>query len=121
MKMNGKKHYLILYDIRNEKRLTKVAKILESYSIRVQYSVFESDMPELIMKQMKSRLEKVIDTTEDFVLIFDPLELQIELLLFVVWQKLYFLLIYYFFQLKTVLFQCFCFHFFQTIHNAKAD
>lgn len=74
MKMNGKKHYLILYDIRNEKRLTKVAKILESYSIRVQYSVFESDMPELIMKQMKSRLEKVIDTTEDFLLIFDICE-----------------------------------------------
>ena len=31
-------------------------------------------MPELIMKQMKSRLEKVIDTTEDFVLIFDICE-----------------------------------------------
>ena len=74
MKMNEKKHYLILYDIRNEKRLSKVAKILESYSIRVQYSVFESDMRELIMKQMKSRLEKVIDNTEDFVLIFDICE-----------------------------------------------
>ena len=30
------KHWLILYDIKNEKRLVKVAKLLECYAVRVQ-------------------------------------------------------------------------------------
>ena len=39
-------HWLILYDIRNVRRLAHVARIMESYAVRVQKSVFESDADE---------------------------------------------------------------------------
>lgn len=35
-----KKWFLISYNIRDEKRLRKVAKIMEGYGQRIQYSVF---------------------------------------------------------------------------------
>jgi CRISPR-associated protein Cas2 len=71
--MNSK-HWLIVYDIRDSKRLRKVEKCMESYAWRVQKSVFESYAPETAMELLKSRLEKVMDTTEDFVLFFDVCE-----------------------------------------------
>jgi CRISPR-associated protein Cas2 len=34
-------HYIIAYDIRNDQRRRRVAKVLEGHGERVQYSVFE--------------------------------------------------------------------------------
>ena len=39
--------YLISYDIANAKRLRRVAKTLESYGTRLQFSVFECPLDEL--------------------------------------------------------------------------
>lgn len=36
--------YLISYDIAVDKRRTKIAKLLEGFGQRVQYSVFECDL-----------------------------------------------------------------------------
>jgi CRISPR-associated protein Cas2 len=64
------KHWLIVYDIRNVKRLAKVEKCVESYAWRVQKSVFESNATENTIEQLQSRLEGIIEKTEDFVLFF---------------------------------------------------
>ena len=67
-------HWLILYDIRDVKRLLKVSKIIESYGWRVQKSVFESDADEKTIEILRKRLIQVIDIETDFVLFFDVCE-----------------------------------------------
>lgn len=58
--------FIISYDISNEKRLAKVAKILEKFAFRIQYSVFF--LPQATLKQkneLKALLLKVIKEDED--------------------------------------------------------
>lgn len=40
-KFRGKKYFLLIYDISDDKKRTKFAKILEGYGVRVQKSAFE--------------------------------------------------------------------------------
>ena len=63
--------YLVAYDIPDDQRRTKVAKILEDFGDRVQYSVFEMelDRPEQL-DEMQSRLEGVIDPQADGIRIY---------------------------------------------------
>lgn len=68
------KHWLIVYDIRDMKRLAKISKCVESYGWRVQKSVFESTATDEAIGQLKSRLEKLMDIEEDFVLFFEVCE-----------------------------------------------
>lgn len=68
------KHWLIIYDIRDPKRLVKVEKCVSSYGLRVQKSVFKSDAPDWAINNMKQELKKIIDCTKDFVLIFSVCE-----------------------------------------------
>ena len=68
------KHWLIVYDIRDTKRLAKVSKCVESYGWRVQKSVFESTASDETIGQLKWRLEKLMDKEEDFVLFFEVCE-----------------------------------------------
>ncbi|OJF75749.1 MAG: CRISPR-associated endonuclease Cas2 [Treponema sp. CETP13] len=64
---------MILYDIRDVKRLAKVEKVVESFGWRVQKSVFESCANELQINLLKSRLNRII-ADEDFVLFFNICE-----------------------------------------------
>jgi len=57
--------WIVCYDITDDKRRTKVVKIMESYGMRAQYSVFECDMSDRQQMRMKAQLEKVIDPEED--------------------------------------------------------
>lgn len=68
------KHWLIVYDIRDTKRLAKISKCVESYGWRVQKSVFESTANDKTIGQLKGRLEKLMDIEEDFVLFFEVCE-----------------------------------------------
>ncbi|MDY5681982.1 MAG: CRISPR-associated endonuclease Cas2 [Treponema sp.] len=68
------KHWLIVYDIRDTKRLAKISKCVESYGWRVQKSVFESVASDETIEQLKFRLEKLMDVEEDFVLFFEVCE-----------------------------------------------
>lgn len=63
-------HYLITYDIRNEKRLAKVAKIMKDFGERVQYSVFECNLKESELNFLKTRLKNVIDMKQDSVIFY---------------------------------------------------
>ncbi len=57
---------LAIYDIANPKRLTKVAKILKDYGVRVQYSKFEIDpVGEAGFRILQDRISAVIDVVND--------------------------------------------------------
>ena len=68
------KHWLIVYDIRNAKRLVKVSKCMESYAWRIQKSVFESSATTETIGRLKRELERIIDAEEDFILFFEICE-----------------------------------------------
>ncbi len=58
-------YWIICYDIRDNKRRTKIVKVMESYGIRAQYSVFECDISDRQQMTMQGELEKIIDKEED--------------------------------------------------------
>lgn len=58
---------VVSYDIVDDKRRNKLAKLLENYGYRVQYSVFECIVEEEKLKEMKENVSKVIDKNEDSV------------------------------------------------------
>ena len=58
--------YVVAYDICDDRRRTKVAKILEDFGDRAQYSVFDMDLdcPERF-DELRRRLDSVIDPAAD--------------------------------------------------------
>jgi CRISPR-associated protein Cas2 len=60
--------YLVSYDICHPKRLRRVAKVLEGYGVRLQYSVFECPLDEMRLAQAKAALHELINHDEDQVL-----------------------------------------------------
>lgn len=65
---NPRLRYLVSYDIANAKRLRRVAKTLESYGTRLQYSVFECPLDDLRLTQARAALAEIINTDHDQVL-----------------------------------------------------
>jgi len=55
----------VCYDISDERRLRRVAKVMEDYGVRVLYSVFECVLSREEFDEMKQRAESVMDLTED--------------------------------------------------------
>lgn len=66
--MSTRRRYLVCYDISNAKRLRRVAKLLESYGTRLQYSVFECPLDDLRLEQAKAALREEINTDQDQVM-----------------------------------------------------
>ncbi|GAB6190130.1 CRISPR-associated endonuclease Cas2 [Marinitoga arctica] len=62
--------YVVSYDITNDKRRRKVVKYLESYGIRVQYSVFETELNQDQLKTLIKGLKKKINKKEDTIRIY---------------------------------------------------
>lgn len=58
---------IISYDIVDDKRRTKVAKLLEGYGTRVQYSVFECDLSLPELTKLGHDLRGLIDPNTDSV------------------------------------------------------
>jgi len=61
---------MFCYDISNEKRLGKVAKILEQSGIRVQKSFFQCEMSNEKKDELRDRLLKVINIRQDSLFIY---------------------------------------------------
>ncbi|MCR5105801.1 MAG: CRISPR-associated endonuclease Cas2 [Eubacterium sp.] len=57
--------YLVSYDISSDKRRRKIAKELENYGKRVQYSVFECNISKGKYKKMYAKLLNLMDGDED--------------------------------------------------------
>ncbi len=62
--------YLIVYDIRNSVRLQRIAKIAEDYGLRMQKSVFQAELEDAELSQMKRRMLTIIEPEEDGIKIF---------------------------------------------------
>ena len=62
--------YIVSYDIPNDKRRNKVAKILLDFGVRVQYSVFEANLTDELFHTMRERLLNIIDEEFDNLVIY---------------------------------------------------
>jgi len=60
--------FLISYDVSDNKKRNKVAKILEEYGRRVQYSVFYCQLNKKALFDLLSRISKIIDRDSDSIL-----------------------------------------------------
>jgi CRISPR-associated protein Cas2 len=60
--------YLVCYDVRDDKRLRKVAKHLEGYGSRLQYSVFRCWLSPRQMERLRFELTQDFVTTDDDVM-----------------------------------------------------
>ena len=58
-------YIVISYDVANDKKRTKVAKLLFGYGRRVQKSVFECVLDDKQLHTLKARLDKAIDPEVD--------------------------------------------------------
>jgi len=57
--------WVVSYDVRDDKRRSKVSKLLEGYGRRAQFSVFECDIDEEKCITLEKRLKHEIDPDED--------------------------------------------------------
>ena len=65
------KHFIIVaYDIKDDKRRLKIAKTLEEYGERANYSVFECFLTEPQIRKMQKRLERLYDSKTDSILYY---------------------------------------------------
>ena len=60
--------YLVSYDICEPKRLRRVARALEGFGVRLQYSVFECPLDDTRMAMLKAALHPLLKHDEDQVL-----------------------------------------------------
>ncbi len=60
--------YLVSYDITDPKRLRQVARSLEGFGVRLQYSVFECPLDDLRLAKLKAELQSLLDHAQDQVL-----------------------------------------------------
>ena len=63
--------YLVTYDIRQDKRLRKVFKVMRGFGQHLQYSVFRCELSAANRERMRTRLAEIIDHRADQVLVFD--------------------------------------------------
>ncbi len=62
--------YFVSYDVANPKRLRRVAKTLENFGIRIQFSFFECEMESSQIEELKKSLLNILDLEEDSLLIY---------------------------------------------------
>lgn len=65
----GAKWYLVCYDVRDAKRLRRVAKHLEGYGERVQYSVFRCWLAYAQLQKLRWELTEKLTPADDVVFI----------------------------------------------------
>ncbi|MDE0556391.1 MAG: CRISPR-associated endonuclease Cas2 [Candidatus Poribacteria bacterium] len=59
--------YVISYDIPDDPRRTRLAKILKGFGTRVQYSVFEAHLTRSQFEQLKQAVNRIIQPETDSV------------------------------------------------------
>lgn len=71
MTRSDARRYLFAYDIPCDRRRSRVAKQLQEYGDRVQYSVFVIDSARVGVSALEAELQELINRDEDSVLICD--------------------------------------------------
>lgn len=81
-----RRRFVVSYDIADDGRRTKVFEVLKGYGDHVQYSVFLADLTPKELIELRVKMRKWINESEDQVLIVDlgretrPLETSLEVL-----------------------------------------
>lgn len=66
-----RRHYLLTYDVSDDKRRTRLFKLLEGNGDHVQYSVFFCELNEQELVQLRSGVGELIEHDQDQVLFLD--------------------------------------------------
>lgn len=69
--MAGRRYFLVCYDIRDPKRLTRTRKVMKGYGEPWQYSVFFCALRGVDKVRMEEALRNVMKMSEDQALIVD--------------------------------------------------
>lgn len=67
--MAAKQWHLVSYDVRDAKRLRQVAKTLESYGTRLQYSVFRCRLDTEMLERLHWQLSQIMEDVDDLLVI----------------------------------------------------
>ena len=62
-------YIILVYDC-GEKRVAKMLKLCRCYLNWIQNSVFEGELTEVMLKELKYKASKIIDKSEDSLIIF---------------------------------------------------
>lgn len=82
----SRRHYLISYDVSDDKRRTILYKTLQAEGDHAQYSVFFCELSPLELAELRARIAGIIHHDDDQVLILDlgttehPLDIGLEVL-----------------------------------------
>lgn len=71
MSASDPRRLLVAYDIPTDARRSRLARVLESYGDRVQYSVFVVDAAPVKIGRLRRAMEAVFDPAADSILICD--------------------------------------------------
>jgi CRISPR-associated protein Cas2 len=63
--------YLLCYDVRDDHRLRRTAKVAEAWGYRIQYSVFVCDLNDVERAKLEGRLKDVLDVSIDRAFLVD--------------------------------------------------
>jgi CRISPR-associated protein Cas2 len=61
---------VVSYDVPDDRRRTRLARILKDFGERVQYSVFECRLDERALQTLRLRITRLIDPQEDSLRIY---------------------------------------------------
>jgi len=61
----------VAYDVPDDRRRTRLAKVLENFGDRIQFSVFVVDVSPAKLLRMRAKVSEVIDPDSDSVLFCD--------------------------------------------------
>lgn len=67
--MSRKYWHLLTYDIRDPKRLRRVAQLLEGYGTRIQYSVFRCRLDHEQLEKLHWELNQIMSEEDDLLVI----------------------------------------------------
>lgn len=70
MVRGGVLRYIVCYDVPDDKRRIKIAKCLDGYGDRIQFSVFEALLDITLVEKLVKSLNELIDEKEDNIRIY---------------------------------------------------
>ena len=67
--MTARSWHLVSYDVRDDRRLRRTARLLEGYGERVQYSVFRCRLTRKGLERMRWELARVMEAEDSLLII----------------------------------------------------
>lgn len=66
---SNRQWYIVFYDVRDDTRLRRVARLLKGYGVRIQYSVFRCRLSKKELSRLKWELTKIMDHADDLLIV----------------------------------------------------